>query len=443
MEGDIMDNLLFQFAMLLWIAGILFYCILFPVATKKCFWVKSTIKKNVCNGIVCIFLMPMVVYEYSEVFSGALMNCFHVRAVSAEGFVISTLSEVLFIILAAYLYILYFKPVNKTIAIFVYLMVYVVTNIPSSLPAMNATSEETLKILGESLLIIVLGYVFYRYLIVPVSGLAHIENKIGRRAYIVLPAFSLVYMLTIERINSIYTDNAPMMWVTAVSSVFVILAVCIGFHYIIRNTIVIKKLEKARDDVKTLSVEVMEALAHTIDAKDEYTKGHSVRVAKYSRMIAERMGLSEEDCENIYYMGLLHDIGKIGVPNEIINKPTKLSDEEYSIIKLHPVIGYDILLEIKSRPDLSIGARWHHERYDGHGYPDGKSGDEIPIFDRIIAVADSYDAMTSNRSYRKYLPQEAVRAELEKNIGTQFDPDAAKCMIELIDEDTEYMLHET
>lgn len=162
-----------------------------------------------------------------------------------------------------------------------------------------------------------------------------------------------------------------------------------------------------------------------------------------SRMIAEKMGLSAEDCENIYYMGLLHDIGKIGVPNEIINKPAKLNDEEYSVIKLHPVLGYDILLEIKSRPELSIGARWHHERYDGKGYPDGKSGEEIPFFDRIISVADSYDAMTSNRSYRNYMPQATVREELEKNMGTQFEPKVAKCMITIIDEDTEYMLHES
>lgn len=437
-----MDNLLFGFAMLLWIGGILFYCVLLPVATQKCFWEKSTIGKNICNGIVCILLMPMVVYGYSQGLSGALRNGFHVSEISVEGFVISTICEISFIVLATSLYILYFKPFNKTIAIFVYIMVYVVTSLPSSLPVMNANIGETYKILGESLLIIGMGYVFYRYLIIPVSKLAHIENKIGRRAYIVLPGFSMVYTLIIERINIIYEDNAPVIGVTAVSSVFVILAVCIGFHYIIRNTIVIKKLEKARDDVKTLSVEVMEALAHTIDAKDEYTKGHSVRVAKYSRMIAERMGLSEEDCENIYYMGLLHDIGKVGVPNEIINKPTKLNDEEYSIIKLHPVIGYDILLEIKSRHDLSIGARWHHERYDGRGYPDGKSGDEIPFLDRIIAVADSYDAMTSNRSYRNYLPQDVVRAELEKNIGTQFDPEVAKCMLEIMDEDTEYLLHE-
>ena len=199
---------------------------------------------------------------------------------------------------------------------------------------------------------------------------------------------------------------------------------------------------KAKDEIKTLSVEVMEALAHTIDAKDEYTKGHSVRVAKYSRMLAERLGLSDEDCESVYYMALLHDIGKIGVPNEIINSKSKMTDEEYAIMKTHPVVGSDILSEIQSRPDLMIGARWHHERYDGKGYPDGKAGEDIPYFARIISVADSYDAMTSNRSYRKFLPQDVVRSEIEKNCGTQFDPNIAKCMISVIDEDVNYEYHE-
>ena len=186
----------------------------------------------------------------------------------------------------------------------------------------------------------------------------------------------------------------------------------------------------------------MEALAHTIDAKDEYTKGHSIRVAKYSRMIANRMGLPEERCESIYYMGLLHDLGKIGVPNEIINKPGRLTDEEYDVIKTHPGMGSGILGEIKTRPDLVIGARWHHERYDGTGYPDHKKGEEIPLEARIIAVADTYDAMTSNRSYRHYLSQDRVREELEKNIGTQFDEKVARSMIEMIDEDVNYELHE-
>ena len=427
--------------MVLWITGIIFYCVMFPLVTRKCFWEKTSIGKSVCNVIICILLMPMVVYEYSIGLSSFLTKCFHVDGGSVTA-VVFTLCEVTFIILAVYLYILYFKPVNKTAAIFVYLMVYVITMLPSSLPPMKAQSEHTIQILAESLLIWALGYMFYRYLVVPVSKITQQEEIADKRAYVVLPAFSLMYTLVIENINSMYQEHTLLLVVTAISSTFVILAVGIGFHYIIRNTIVIAELKKARDDVKTLSVEVMEALAHTIDAKDEYTKGHSIRVAKYSRMIAKKMGLSASDCENIYYMGLLHDIGKIGVPDEIINKPAKLSDEEYSMIKLHPVIGYDILIEIKSRPELSIGARWHHERYDGKGYPDGKMGDEIPFLDRIIAVADSYDAMTSNRSYRCYLPQEVVRAEIEKNMGTQFDPEVAKCMIAVMDEDTEYVLHE-
>ena len=215
-----------------------------------------------------------------------------------------------------------------------------------------------------------------------------------------------------------------------------------AFYIIIQNINSTNEALEAKDEVKELSVEVMEALAHTIDAKDEYTRGHSVRVAKYSRLLAEKMGLSPEERESVYYMGLLHDIGKIGVPNEIINSKTKLTDEQYAVIKTHPGVGFGILDEIKSRPDLSIGARWHHERYDGKGYPDGMKGEDIPLFARIIAVADSYDAMTSNRSYRAYMSQEKVRAEIEKNIGTQFDPDVAKKMLIIMDEDTEYTLHE-
>ena len=141
-------------------------------------------------------------------------------------------------------------------------------------------------------------------------------------------------------------------------------------------------------------------------------------------------------------MGLLHDIGKIGIPNSIINKPDRLTDEEFEIVKKHPVYGYEILSEIKSMPALSTGARYHHERYDGKGYPDGLKGEQIPFLARIIAVADSYDTMTSNRSYRKYLPQDVVRSEIEKNIGTQFDPAPAEAMLKIIDKDKNYMLHE-
>ncbi|MBR6872864.1 MAG: HD-GYP domain-containing protein [Ruminococcus sp.] len=207
-------------------------------------------------------------------------------------------------------------------------------------------------------------------------------------------------------------------------------------------TALVREIDKYTEHIKKLSVEVMEALAHTIDAKDKYTNGHSFRVAMYSRMLAKELGLPAQEQDDIYYMGLLHDIGKIGIPGAIINKTSRLTDEEYEQIKMHPVYGYEILSEIESMPELSIGARYHHERIDGKGYPDGLKGDEIPYMARIISVADSYDTMTSNRSYRDYLPQDVVREEIEKNIGTQFDETAARAMLKIIKRDKDYMLHE-
>ena len=141
-------------------------------------------------------------------------------------------------------------------------------------------------------------------------------------------------------------------------------------------------------------------------------------------------------------IGLLHDVGKIGVPDAIINKKERLTDEEYDVIKKHPVIGKQILETIKEMPNLSSGARWHHERFDGKGYPDGLAGEDIPEVARIIAVADAYDAMTSKRSYRDTLPQDKVREELINCSGTQFDPRFAQVMVELIDEDKDYQMRE-
>lgn len=200
--------------------------------------------------------------------------------------------------------------------------------------------------------------------------------------------------------------------------------------------------ENRRRKVERMSLQMVQALANTIDAKDSYTNGHSTRVAKYSVMLAEKMGYSGERLEQLQYAALLHDIGKIGIPNEIINKTSKLTDEEYEVIKTHPAIGGNILKEITEIPDIAIGARWHHERYDGRGYPDRKAGLDIPEIARIIGVADAYDAMTSKRSYRDVLPQKTVLGEIEKEKGSQFDPQIAEIMILLIKEDTEYRMHE-
>ena len=191
-----------------------------------------------------------------------------------------------------------------------------------------------------------------------------------------------------------------------------------------------------------MSIHIIQSLADAIEAKDMYTNGHSDRVAAYAREIAGRYGYPDKQIKDIYMMGLLHDVGKIGVPNAIINKPGKLTDEEFAVIKTHPENGYKILSNIKEMPKLANGARWHHERFDGRGYPDGLKGEEIPEEARIIAVADAYDAMTSNRSYREPMTQEKVRAEIFKGRGSQFDPKFADIMIQMIDEDKEYTMRE-
>ena len=188
--------------------------------------------------------------------------------------------------------------------------------------------------------------------------------------------------------------------------------------------------------------QVAEALASAIDAKDRYTNGHSRRVADYSLKIAREAGKSEEECEKVYFAALLHDVGKIGISGNILSKNGKLTDEEFGKIKQHPVMGSQILSSIRNSPWLSIGAHYHHERYNGRGYPDGLKGEEIPEIARIIAVADAYDAMTSNRSYRNAIPQHIVREELVEGVGTQFDPLFARIMTRLIDQDPDYRMQE-
>jgi len=203
------------------------------------------------------------------------------------------------------------------------------------------------------------------------------------------------------------------------------------------------EVERKTQEKESLELHVVQTLAEAIDAKDSYTNGHSGRVAAYSREIARRAGYSVKAQNEIFMMGLLHDVGKIGVPDAVINKPGRLTDEEFAKIKNHPVMGARILKTIREMPKLVTGARWHHERYDGRGYPDGLKGTDIPEEARIIGVADAYDAMTSNRSYRESMPQSRVREQIEGGRGTQFDPRFADIMLQMIDEDTEYRMRES
>ena len=348
-------------------------------------------------------------------------------------------------ILFSYLVGKWLKASNNSMVIFVYLMFSIVNGLSGAITseADGKVEELVAKYINvfSYIALIIATFLLYQLAKGALFELTDRKRLVNWKMFIIPPAVFLPSYYVLDYLIYFiggYAANVVLQILTIVILYLFIWA----FYVIIKNINVTNDAIEAKEAVKTLSVEVMEALAHTIDAKDEYTRGHSVRVAKYSRMLAERLKLSDEECENVYYMALLHDIGKIGVPNEIINSPSKLSDEEYAVIKTHPGVGYDILAEIKSRPDLSIGARWHHERFDGKGYPDGKKGEDIPFYARIIAVADSYDAMTSNRSYRKYMSQDKVRSEIEKNIGTQFDPDVAKCMLTIIDEDKIYELHE-
>jgi len=191
-----------------------------------------------------------------------------------------------------------------------------------------------------------------------------------------------------------------------------------------------------------VSKEMMLTLSKAVDAKDQFTNGHSERVAAYSAEIARRMGKSLQEQELIYETALLHDVGKIGVSEAVLNKLGGLTDEEFAEIKRHTVVGSQILGSISEMPELALGARSHHEWFDGTGYPDGLKGSDIPEIARIICVADSYDAMTSTRTYSAVKTQSEVRAEIARCAGTQFDPLFARIMLAMIDEDADFRMNE-
>ena len=203
-----------------------------------------------------------------------------------------------------------------------------------------------------------------------------------------------------------------------------------------------RKVEQKTRQVEQLSFEIIATIASMIEAKDKYTKGHSIRVAEYSAMLAEALGWDEEKVKNLKYIALLHDIGKVGIPDRVLNKPGKLTDNEFNIIKSHTTIGGDILKDIETITYVEAGAKYHHERYEGGGYPSGIAGANIPIVARIISIADAYDAMNSKRVYRDALPKEIIRRELVSGRGTQFDPDFLDKFIKLFDEDKLYIAPE-
>ena len=189
---------------------------------------------------------------------------------------------------------------------------------------------------------------------------------------------------------------------------------------------------KRQLEYKNITVESIQAIARTIDAKDEYTNGHSIRVGAYSKIIAENLGMSSDEVDNIYYIALLHDIGKIAIPDSILNKPGKLTDEEFAVMKSHTTRGAAILKGISTIPQIIEGAKSHHEKYDGSGYPEGLKGEDIPFVARIICCADCFDAMASKRVYKEPFSLDVITSEFERCAGTQFDPQISRVVIDLI-----------
>lgn len=197
------------------------------------------------------------------------------------------------------------------------------------------------------------------------------------------------------------------------------------------------KLEKSvkdeRDRAAQITFQTIGAIISLVDAKDPYTDDHSLRVAQYSLMIADEMGWDSEDAEKLYYIALLHDIGKVGVHDAILKKTSKLNDTEYQIMKTHTSIGATILREMTFLDNVDIGALYHHEKYDGTGYPFGLKGDEIPMTARILCLADSFDAMNTVRVYRDKCDESYIIEEIRKGRGTQFDPDVVDAFFRCVE----------
>lgn len=202
------------------------------------------------------------------------------------------------------------------------------------------------------------------------------------------------------------------------------------------ETQIAPNLEKAKvySYMQDLFNDSIQTIANAIDVRDEYTQGHCMRVAEYSTMIGKELGLDGEELVSLRYSAVLHDVGKIGIRDSILNSKQKLTDEEFEEMKSHVIKGTKILEQIgKTNPDIVYGVRYHHERYDGNGYCEGLSGEDIPLFARIIAVADTFDAMTSDRPYRKAFPQETAVEELIRCAGTQYDKKIVDAFVRCFD----------
>ena len=223
-------------------------------------------------------------------------------------------------------------------------------------------------------------------------------------------------------------QNYPLFWILSIMLVAVLMIIIVYSAFELR----VRKFKAKQKKDKKIIVQSLKTFANIIDAKDPYTKGHSNRVAKYAKEIARRMEIAGEDLDRIYYIALLHDIGKIGISDDVLNKAGKLTPQEREIIEMHTTIGGEILKDFSAISGIGDGAMYHHEQYAGGGYPLGLKGENIPLFARIICIADAYDAMSSDRCYRPKLKEDEILSELEQFTGKQFDPNIVKYIMAMI-----------
>ena len=253
--------------------------------------------------------------------------------------------------------------------------------------------------------------------------------KLGTRFHTKHPAI-LFLIAAVEILSEVFSVIGSYDIIRTLGMSFAFLLIYSYFENLTERQLY-SELEASNNRNKELSLQVVNALVSAVDAKDKYTNGHSRRVADYSILLARELGWDEDRISQLRYDALMHDVGKIGIPDSVLNKPGRLSDAEFNIIKSHTVFGADILSEMTALPGAYQAARWHHERFDGRGYPDKISGTEIPETARIISIADTFDAMNSDRIYRRALPRDIIIRELEKGKGTQFDPELTDVFLKL------------
>ena len=314
---------------------------------------------------------------------------------------------------------------ERVLAILGYILLLAFYFISENCSRMTSTSKEMYTVFNHLLPVASLAGVFSSISTLVLICLVVFYRKVGFYTSIVILAYR-IFNLT-KGILRFHPTGLPALFVTLIGLVSILLIYQ-------RKERIIRVQERHRKELVDFTNSIIDAFAVCIDGKDSYTNGHSLRVAQYTRMLAKKLGEDEETIQKFYNIALLHDIGKIGIPDDILNKPGKLTEEEYEIVKTHPYRGYEILKKVKTQKDLVEGAQFHHERFDGRGYPARLAGEKIPLVARIISVADAFDAMSSTRPYRKKMPMDAIVKEIKDCTGSQFDPKISKAFLELYEE---------